>query len=276
MLTRLWRTAAKPLRLTVAEALRRAEQRRREGRDTEAGALIALALELDHDNLHAHLLAAYLYVSRRETTLAKAEFQWVLRHDPTHPRALLGLAGAALEENDVGACRGLLDRALGLYPDFPEAAALLAAVHAAGPTRSPVPRGARLRLPGSGRALIVGRVDGGLIAAQPPTRDAGDVAAATARMLQLAGAVVDRAGLGRLHRAIVDDGRDAVFTRTDSQLVVSLALPRSTDPPQGLLDLNRLWSAALHELGLTAASPTSVARIIPANTPAAVRTRRVS
>jgi tetratricopeptide (TPR) repeat protein len=281
VLTRLWRPAARRSRLTVAEALRRAEQRRREGRYAEAGALVAAALDLDHDNLHAHLLAAYLYVARRETTFAKTEFRCVLRHDPTHPRALLGLAGVALEENDVRACRELLDRALRFYPDFPEAAALLAAVRAgeeaaAGATRSPAPRGARLRLPGTGRALIVSRIDGGLIAAQPPTRDAGEVAAAIARMLQLAGGVVDRAGLGRLHRAIVDDGRDAVFTRTDSQLVVSLALPRSTDPPQGLLDLNRLWSAALHELGLATAAPIPVPRIIPANTPAAVRTRRVS
>ena len=282
LLKRLWRPAATASRLSVAEALRRAEQRRREGRYAEARALVARALELDRDNLHAHLLAAYLHAARRESFAAQAEFRWVLGHDPTHPRALLGLARIALEEHDVAACRDLLRRALRAYHDFPEAAALLAVVQprddATVPAAATIPARPRvqgLRLPGSGRALIVSRADGDLVAAQPIADDAKDVAAAVARMLQLGTATLGRAGFGRLHRAIVDDGRDAIFTRTDGEIVVSLALPRATDPPQGLLDLNRLWSAALHELGLGAASSTTAPEAAPANIPAAP-IRRVS
>jgi tetratricopeptide (TPR) repeat protein len=279
LLRRLWRPAARHAPLTVPDALRRAEQRRREGRYAEASALVTRALELDRDNLHAHLLAAYLHVARHATAPAKAEFRWVLGHDANHARALIGLARVALEEGDGRACHDLLRRALRFYPDFPEAAALLDALRARDsppPAAAPAPRVDRLRLPGTGRALIVGRADGGLIAAQPVTDEAKDVSEALARALRLAAAALQRCGLGPVHRAIIDDGRDAVFMRTDGDLVVSLALPRATDPPQGLLDVNRLWSATLHELGLAAATPPIAPPATPVSTPAIDPTRRVS
>jgi len=277
---RLWASRGGREPQTVPEALRRAEQRRREGRDAEAAALVARVLELDPDNLHAHLLAAYLHVARRATAPARQEFRWVLGHDANHARALLGLARIALEEGDAHECRDLLRRALRFYPEFPEATALLEAVRtreAAPPPASATaaPRVDRLRLPGTGRALIIGRADGGLIASQPVADDAKDVSEALARTLQLAAATLGRAGLGPLHRAIVEDDHDAVFTRTDGDLVVSLALPRATDPTQGLLDLNRLWSAMLHELGLAAGPPAAAPSSTPADTPVD-RTRRVS
>jgi len=277
---RLWASRGGREPQTVPEALRRAEQRRREGRDAEAAALVARVLELDPDNLHAHLLAAYLHVARRATAPARQEFRWVLGHDANHARALLGLARIALEEGDAHECRDLLRRALRFYPEFPEATALLEAVRtreAAPPPASATaaPRVDRLRLPGTGRALIIGRADGGLIASQPVADDAKDVSEALARTLQLAAATLGRAGLGPLHRAIVEDDHDAVFTRTDGDLVVSLALPRATDPTQGLLDLNRLWSATLHELGLAAGPPAAAPSSTPADTPVD-RTRRVS
>jgi tetratricopeptide (TPR) repeat protein len=279
LLRRLWRPVARHAPLTVPEALRRAEQRRREGRYAEASALVTRALELDRDNLHAHLLAAYLHVARHATAPAKAEFRWVLGHDANHARALIGLARVALEEGDGRVCHDLLRRALRFYPDFPEAAALLDALRARDsppPAAAPAPRVDRLRLPGTGRALIVGRADGGLIAAQPVTDEAKDVSEALARALRLAAAALQRCGLGPVHRAIIDDGRDAVFMRTDGDLVVSLALPRATDPPQGLLDVNRLWSATLHELGLAAATPPIAPPATPVSTPAIDPTRRVS
>jgi tetratricopeptide (TPR) repeat protein len=273
LLRRLW-WSRDPL--SVPDALRRAEERRREGRYAEAGELVARALQLDPDNLHAHLLAAYLHAARRAPAPAKAEFQWVLDHDHTHARALLGLARIALEEGDATACQDLLRRALRFYPDFPEATALLAAVRThraeakpSTPQPPAQPRVDRLRLPGTGRALVIGRADGGLIASQPVTENAKDVAEALAHMLRIAGAALERAGLGPLHRAIVDDGHDAVFTRTDGELVVSLALPRATDPTQGLLDVNRLWSATQHELGLAGGSPAITPPATPVNTPAA-------
>ena len=122
------------------------------------------------------------------------------------------------------------------------------------------------------RALRLGVMEyntGGLIASQPVAEDAKDVAEALAHMLHLATGALERAGLGPLHRAIVDDGHDAVFTRTDGELVVSLALPRATDPTQGLLDVNRLWSATLHELGLAGGTPAIAPPATPVNTPVA-------
>jgi len=280
ILRRLWtpRDGREPL--SVPDALRRAELRRREGRYAEAGALVARALEIDAGNLHAHLLAAYLHVARRATAPAKEEFHWVLGHDPNHARALLGLARIAFEERDTRTCHDLLRRALRFYSEFPEASALLELVRAREAVPAPVapaaPRVERLRLPGTGRALIIGRTDGGLIASQPVTDDAKDVAEALARTLQVATAALRRAGVGPLHRAIVEDRRDAVFTRTDGELIVSLALPRATDPTQGLLDVNRLWSATQHELGLAAGPPAAAPSSTPADTPGAAPTRRVS
>jgi tetratricopeptide (TPR) repeat protein len=281
ILRRLWtpRDGREPL--SVADALRRAELRRREGRYAEAGALVARALEIDAGNLHAHLLAAYLHVARRATAPAKEEFHWVLGHDPNHARALLGLARIAFEERDARTCHDLLRRALRFYPEFPEASALLQLVRAReaappAPAAPAAPRVERLRLPGTGRALIIGRADGGLIASQPVTDDAKDVSEALAHTLQVATAVLRRAALGPLHRAIIEDRRDAVFTRTDGELIVSLALPRATDPTQGLLDVNRLWSATQHELGLAAGPPAAAPSSTPADTPGAAPTRRIS
>ena len=175
-------------------------------------------------------------------------------------------------------------QALRFYPEFPEASALLELVRAreaappapAVPAAPAAPRVERLRLPGTGRALIIGRTDGGLIASQPLTDDAKDISEALARMLQVATAALRRAALGPLHRAIVEDRRDAVFTRTDGELIVSLALPRATDPTQGLLDVNRLWSATRHELGLAAGPPAAAPSSTPADTPGAAPTRRIS
>jgi Tfp pilus assembly protein PilF len=264
----------------VTEALRRAEERRREGRDAEAAQLVTLALEMNPANLHAHLLAAYLYAARRGLEAAKREFRWVLDHDPTHARALLGLARVTLDEGNAAAADDLLRRALRLYPDFPEAVALWEAVRVRRDTAPAselrfAPRVERLRLPGTGRALFVGRCDGALLGAQPPALpDAGITAHELSRLVRLAAATLTRGGLGPLRRAMLDDARDAIFARTDGAVIVALVLPRTTDPTQGVLDVNRLWAATLHELGL-AASPAPVFASTPAQ-PAVDPTRRAS
>ncbi|HEV8473400.1 MAG TPA: tetratricopeptide repeat protein [Methylomirabilota bacterium] len=273
----LWGQRRVPGPVTMVEALRRAEQQRREGRYPEATQLVTVALALDPANLTAHLLAAYLHAARRATNAAKSEFRWVLDHDPNHARALLGLARVTLEEGDTAASDDLLRRALRLYPDFPEAAALREAVRArreaapAGEPARPAPRVDRLRLPGTGRALLIARCDGTLLAAQPPAADAPAAAETLTGLLRLASATLARAGVGAVRRALVEDARDAVFARTDSAVIVALTLPRTTDPPQGVLDVNRLWAATLHELGL-AASSTPVSASAPA--PPAVDPRR--
>jgi len=122
ILRRLWtpRDGREPL--SVPDALRRAELRRREGRYAEAGALVARALEIDAGNLHAHLLAAYLHVARRATAARQGGVPLGAGHDPNHARALLGLARIAFEERDPRTCHDLLRRALRFYPDFPRPA----------------------------------------------------------------------------------------------------------------------------------------------------------
>src|SRR5256712_7959272 len=87
------------------------------------------------------------------------------------------------------------------------------------------PRVERLRLPGTGRALIIGRADGGLIASQPVADDAKDVSEALARTLQLAAATLGRAGLGPPPRAILQDDHAAVFTAPHDDSSCSPALP---------------------------------------------------
>lgn len=278
-LRRLWRRRRQRPPATVTQALRRAEERRREGRDAEAAQLVTLALEMDPANLHAHLLAAYLYAARRGLEAAKREFRWVLDHDPTHARALLGLARVTLDEGNTAAADDLLRRALRLYPDFPEALALWEAVRVRRDTAPAselrfAPRVERLRLPGTGRALFVGRCDGALLGAQPPVPDAGTTTHELSRLMRLAAATLTRGGLGAIRRAILDDARDAIFTRTDGAVIVALVLPRTTDPTQGVLDVNRLWAATLHELGL-AASPAPVFASAPAQ-PAVDPRRRAS
>ena len=107
------------------ELLQRAERCRREGQFEEGGALVREALALEPRSTLAHLLAGYLHAALRDSEAAGAAFRAALALDPEHPRAMLGLARIALERGEVRACRELLERALRVYPDFPEAHALL-------------------------------------------------------------------------------------------------------------------------------------------------------
>jgi hypothetical protein len=66
----------------------------------------------------------------------------------------------------------------------------------------------------------------------------------------------------------VADADDTHFLRADVTLTLALTLPRSTHITQGLLEVNRLWAAAQHEL--------AVAREEVVETTPSVGTRRVS
>jgi tetratricopeptide (TPR) repeat protein len=256
LLRRMW---APRRALTLAEAFRKADHFRREGRLPEALKMVAYGLRLDPDNVTGHLLAAYLHAAGRAMGPAKAEFQWVLARDPHHARALLGRARIALEERELVSCRELLGRALRFYPEFPEAQALLDAVAA---SRAPAPAAAvavvdRLRLPDHGRSLVVARHDGVLVATGPGHVDEGPRAAALARILGVAAAALARCGFGAVRRAIMEDTEDAVFTRTDGTMLVALALPRTTATTQGLLEVNRLW-AGVRQVDAPASSSAPV------------------
>ena len=235
---------------SVPELFALADRLRRDGRTGDAARLVATGLEREPNNLTGHLLAAYLHLAGRTIEPARREFRWVLARDPQHPRALLGLARLALEENDLDACRDSLTRALGLYPDFPEAQALLGAIalprSSPAPPPPPSPPLERLRLPSLARALVVLGADGGVIAGRPgDVKGDGD---RIARALSLAAATLQRAGAGAPRRAFVEDGEETFFLRCDAEITIALALPRTTHITQGLLEVNRLWAAARHAL----------------------------
>ena len=247
-LGRLWRPGAPRRAETAAELFGQADRLRRAGRYAEAAQLVARGLSRESSSITGHLLAAYLHVARRMIEPAKQEFRWVLEHETSHPRALLGLARLLLEEGDVEGCREALVRALRAYPDFPEAQAVLDSLAAHRTTPPPAqPRLDRLRLPAAARALFVLGGDGAVHAARPDAAAAGRRLARTAG---LATATLRRVGFGTLRRGVVEDAAEAHFLRADATLTLAVALPRATQLTQGLLEINRLWAAAQHELAM--------------------------
>lgn len=244
LLRRLWGPAPATRRQTPAELFAQADRRRRDGRAAEAAHLVAAGLAQDPNNLTGHLLAAYLHMAARTIEPARGEFTWILRRDPAHPRALLGLARIALEEGDVKACRESLEHALRIYPDFPEAQALLGATATrtvAAPPAPPVSPLERLRMPPLARAALVLGADGVVLTARPDAM-AGH-GERLARAAALAAAALRTARMGAPRRAIVETAEEAHFVRIDPALTVALALPRTTQISQGLLEVNRMWAA---------------------------------
>lgn len=237
-------------RRSPSDFFAQADRLRREGHYLEAATLVASGLALDPNSVTGHLLAAYLHVAQRTIEPAKREFRWVLSRDPSHPRALLGLARIALEEGDLVGCRECLGSALRAYPDFPEARAVLDALAApptsATPTTAP-PRLERLRLPGPARALVLVDAQGRALVELPAAEDGGP---RLPRIAGLASAALKRAGFGPLRRAIIDEREQTHFLRADGVHTLALAMPRTTPIPQGLLEVNRLWGAAQHELAV--------------------------
>jgi len=249
LLRRLWSPARAPRRPTPAELFAMADRRRRAGRPAEASRLVAAGLAQDPDNLTGHLLAAYLHLAARTIEPARGEFTWILHREPAHPRALLGLARIALEEGDVETCRESLGRALRIYPDFPEAQALLGATavqrRSATPAPAPGSPFERVRLPSLARALLVLGPDGAVLAARPAgLAEHGERLARTAG---LAAAALRSARLGLPRRAVVDTGEESLFLRLDPARTLALALPRTTQITQGLLEVNRIWAAVGHD-----------------------------
>jgi tetratricopeptide (TPR) repeat protein len=246
-LRRLWPPIARRRPETAAELFGRADRRRRAAGYAEAAELVARGLALDPDSLTGHLLAAYVHVARRTVEPARREFRWVLAREPSHPRALLGLARLALEEGDLESARATLVQALRAHPDFPEARALLDGVAAPAPAAAVRPRLDRLRLPASARALVALGADGGLIAAQPAVADDGR---GLARAVGLAAATLRRAGLGGLRRGVVGHADETHVVRADAALTLVLTFARETPLTQALLEVNRAWAAAQHELAV--------------------------
>jgi hypothetical protein len=51
---------------------------------------------------------------------------------------------------------------------------------------------------------------------------------------------------------VVDTAEESYFVRVDAALTAALALPRTTQITQGLLEVNRVWAAAGHDQAVRA------------------------
>jgi len=263
LLSRIWGAITSLTRPpNPATLFRRADLYRQEGRFEEAADLVAQGLRLSPNNGVGHLLSAYLHLAFRQIGPAKSEFQSVLRLDPYHPRALLGLAKIALEERDIAACRPFLDKALQYYPDFPEARALQEMVSgwsvvAAGPGQAPAYAGPplqleRLKPPAGGREFVLTQADGTLVFAQHGDKDAEDLAAHVTQVFRIASATLQRAGLGALRRGIVQAAAETSFFRSNDRLILSLSFPHDVKIGFGILETDTLWTNSLRALGVRA------------------------
>jgi tetratricopeptide (TPR) repeat protein len=246
MVTRALGLVARSLwKPTVMRLFRDARRCRDEGRFEDAVDLVDRGLRLDPRSAVGHLLAGSLHVVLREMGRARAAFERVLEVDPSHPRALLGLARIALEEGDRAACTAWLERALARYPDFPEAQALLGVATTADEVRA-LPAGRPLRIdrlafPRAGHA-VVGRADGLLLVARPWGARSQEQAARTAGLCRMATALLARAGLAPARLGVVESTAETNYLRADGLLFVSLTLGGAADTSAGLVHLEQLWT----------------------------------
>jgi len=254
--SRIWHTVRGGRRLPASvKIFRQARRFRDEGRLEEAAALVASGLLLDRENVVGHLLAGSLHAMLREMAKARTSFARVLALEPTHPRALLGLARITLEEGDTEACVELLTRALTRYPDFPEAKALLDVAQslphhdaAKRPPPSVVVRADRLRLPVECREALLARADATLMFAQPRGLRTEEVAARAAKLCRIASAMLARAGLGPLHHAVIEGAAETTYLRVDGEVVLTLAFGREVKAANARDHLERVWANCRSEL----------------------------
>jgi tetratricopeptide (TPR) repeat protein len=238
---------------TPAETFVKADRSRREGRLQEAARLMASGLERNPNHASGHLLAAYIHAASHQLDTAKAAFNRVLALEPDNPRAFLGLARIALEEGDLDASRRHLERALRLYPDFLEAQALLDVVadRSTGVVGTPAGEPAlptlRLETLAGTRDVVLARTDGAVVFGQLAKGGPEPLAALLGRTVRMASATLARAGLGVLRRGVIDVSSGLLVVRSEAGLILSLACPETTKPGIALLEINRLWTAALPE-----------------------------
>lgn len=260
-LTRIWTTITGHGRPTsTIKLFQQADQYRRSGRFEEAAELVAHGLRLNPNNISGHLVAAHLHAALRRTEPAKVEFQRVLSLDPDHPRALLGLARIAMEEADFTACTESLDRALHLFPDFPEAKALQDvmgdyAIPSPPPLQRQVstvvsPRRDAFQAPVGSRQFILIRTDGTPVFSQPGDGRKEELASHVSQVFRIASAALARSGLGAFRRGIVDGASETTFLRGSAGMLLSLTFPHDVELGFGLLQTDRLWTSSLQELGI--------------------------
>jgi tetratricopeptide (TPR) repeat protein len=238
------------------ELLQRAERLRREGRFEDGAALVREALRKDPKSTLAQLLDGYFHAALRESEAARASFRAVLSLDPEHPRALLGLARIAFEGGDAATAGQLLDRALHIYPDFPEALALLdatrsvagaGAVAATAPAGATAARLAQIARPDGIRECYLLAADGGVVFAHPATATRDALAAHLVRVASLGAATLARAGMGPLRRAAVSANPGTTFLQTDGRQVLAVTLPPEVPVAIGQGQTAELWKRFIAE-----------------------------
>jgi tetratricopeptide (TPR) repeat protein len=241
--------------VTIVELLQRAERARRQGHLTEAEALVGRALEIDPRSGLAHLLTGYLHAASRRADAARVAFRTVLSMDPDHPRAMLGLAKTDLEAGDVAGARDLLERALRVYPDFPEARALLDVARGLALARSaaaaaPVPE-LQLRppaLPPDTRECMLVDVQGTVLFSHPVSRTRQALAEHLVRVAGMASAALGRAKLGAMRRGAMQSNSGTTFILSDARLILAVTLPPDSDPVTAFREAEALWGRCMHEL----------------------------
>jgi tetratricopeptide (TPR) repeat protein len=251
VLTRVWERLRRRRRpVSSVELLQRAERYRREGRFEDGAALVREALAREPKSGLALLLAGYFHAALRDSVAARESFRAVLALDPEHPRAMLGLARIAFESGEHGSARELLERALRVYPDFPEALALLDATRAVageplaaarGTPGATMARLGQIPRPERARECLLLAADGSLVFAHPATATRDAFAGHLARVVSLGGATLARAGLGPLRRASVTANPGTTFILTDGQHVLALTLPPEVPVAIGQTQTAELW-----------------------------------
>lgn len=235
---------------------RKAQHLRDEGRLQAANELVEAALRREPGNLVGHLLAGSLYMALRETGQARTSFERVLALDPTHPRALLGLARIALEEGETTTCRDLLTRALTRYPDFPEARALLEIARGltvdTSSKRAATTNGAlrteRLRLPAECREAMFMHSDASLVFAEPRGPRSEAVAAGAVKLARVATAMLERAGFGPLRHAVIEGAAETTYVRADDTALLTLAFDHDVKAETAVDHLERVWGNCRSEI----------------------------
>jgi tetratricopeptide (TPR) repeat protein len=240
----LWSTVKRsPRAPTQVEMFRAASRERDAGHFDVALDLVTRGLAAAPESIVGHMLAGNLQLATRAMAPAREAFEHVLSLDPHQPRALLGLARIAFEEQDAEACRAFLERAIGRYPDFPEAQALLGVLTAPARAASAIPSARALVLPDCARALVLVGADGAPLASLP---DAGTDAAAgrVHRVTRLAGAILEHAGLGGLRAGVIEDGAETMLLRATDAATLSMTFAGDLSVDTAQAEMDRLWMLA--------------------------------
>jgi tetratricopeptide (TPR) repeat protein len=243
----LWSTVKRaPRAPTQVEMFRAASRERDAGHFDVALELVTRGLAASPDSIVGHMLAGNLQLATRAMGPAREAFEHVLALDPHQPRALLGLARIAFEEQDAAACRAFLERAIRRYPDFPEAQALLGVLTAPARPASAMPRKRAFVLPASARSLVLVGVDGAPLASLP---DAGadGVAGRVQRVTRLAGAILEHAGLGGLRSGVIEDGAETTLLRATDAATLSMTFAADVAVDTAQAEMDRLWTLATRD-----------------------------